>query len=50
MKKWFGLSHGSAGQRTLVSLLEGSGFKVSRWLAKKLMNQEGLIKQAVASA
>lgn len=43
MKHWFRLSHGSAGQRTLVQLLEDSGFKVSRYLVSKLMKQAGLI-------
>ena len=36
LKRWFGISHGSAGQRTLVQLLNDSGFKVSRWLVRKL--------------
>jgi len=43
MKRWFGLSHRSAGQRTLVQLLATSGFKVSGWLVSKLMKQEGLV-------
>ncbi|OHU84111.1 transposase [Pseudoalteromonas amylolytica] len=45
MKRWFGLSHGSAGQRTLVQLLAKSGFKASRWLVSKLMKQEGLVSR-----
>ena len=45
MKKWFGISHGSAGGRTLVSLLATSGFKVSRWLISKLMKKEGLVSR-----
>ena len=32
LKRWFGLSLGSAGQRTLVSLLATADFKVSRQL------------------
>ena len=34
LKRWFDLSLGSAGQRTLVSLLATSDFKVSRWLIR----------------
>ena len=45
LKRWFGLSLGSAGQRTLVSLLATSDFKVSRWLVSKLMKQEGLVSR-----
>ncbi|WP_425514823.1 IS3 family transposase [Agarivorans aestuarii] len=45
LKRWFGISHGSAGERTLVSLLATSGFKVSRWLVNKLMKQEGLVSR-----
>jgi len=45
LKRWFGLSQGSAGQRTLVSLLATSGFKVSRWLVGKLMVEHGLISR-----
>ena len=45
LKRWFGLSLGSAGQRTLVTLLATSGFKVSRWLVRKLMKQEGLVSR-----
>lgn len=45
LKRWFGLSMNSAGQRTLVSLLATSGFNVSRWLVKKLMRQEGLVSR-----
>ena len=45
MKRWFGLSHGSAGERSLVTLLATSGYKVSRWLVNKLMKQEGLISR-----
>ena len=45
LKRWFGLSQGSAGQRTLVSLLATSGIKISRWLVKKLMQQEGLVSR-----
>ena len=43
LKRWFGLSHGSAGERTLVSLLATTGYKASRWLVNKLMKHEGLI-------
>mgnify|MGYP002333546821 FL=1 len=45
MKRWFALSNGSAGQRSLVKLLAISGFHVSRWLVNKLMKQEGLISR-----
>ena len=45
MKRWFGLSHGSAGERSLVTMLATSGYKVSRWLVNKLMKQEGLISR-----
>jgi putative transposase len=45
LKRWFGLSNGSAGERTLVSLLATSGFKVSRWLVNKLMKQESLVSR-----
>ena len=45
LKRWFSLSLGSAGQRTLVTLLATSGFKVSRWLVRKLMKQEGLVSR-----
>jgi len=45
LKRWFDLSLGSAGQRTLVSLLATSDFKVSRWLVSKLMTQEGLVSR-----
>lgn len=45
LKRWFGLSNGSAGERTLVSLLATSGYKLSRWLVNKLMKQEGLISR-----
>ena len=45
LKRWFGLSNGSAGERTLVTLLGTSGFKVSRWLVNKLMKQEGLVSR-----
>lgn len=45
LKRWFGLSMGSAGQRSLVNLLASSGFKVSRWLVAKLMKQEGLMSR-----
>jgi len=40
MKRWFGVSHGSAGERSLVTMLATSGYKVSRWLVNKLMKQE----------
>lgn len=36
------MSKGSAGQRTLVSMLGNSGFKTSRYLVRKLMKSEGL--------
>ena len=49
LKRWFGLSNGSAGERTLVSLLATSGFKVSRWLVNKLMKQEGLVSRQLPS-
>ena len=39
------MSNGSAGERTLVTLLALSGFKVSRWLVSKLMKQEGLVSR-----
>lgn len=45
MKRWFGMSEGSAGERTLVRLLESSGFSASRWLINKLMKQEGLVSR-----
>ena len=45
LKRWFGLSNGSAGERTLVTLLGNSGFEVSRWLVNKLMKQEGLVSR-----
>ena len=49
LKRWFGISHGSAGQRTLVQLLNDSGFKVSRWLVRKLMKQHGLVSRQLPS-
>jgi putative transposase len=49
LKRWFGLSQGSAGQRTLVNLLELSGHYVSRWLVSKLMKQEGLVSRQIPS-
>lgn len=39
------MSNDSAGERTLVTLLALSGFKVSRWLVNKLMKQEGLVSR-----
>lgn len=45
MKRWFGISHGSAGQRSLVTMLAASDFKVSRWLVSKLMKQAGLVSR-----
>lgn len=36
---------GSAGQRTLVSLLALSGYSVSRWLVAKLMKEQGLVSR-----
>jgi putative transposase len=45
LKRWFGLSNGSAGERTLVTFLAQSGYKVSRWLVNKLMKQEGLVSR-----
>ena len=45
LKRWFGLSNGSAGERNLVTLLATSGYKASRWLVNKLMKQEGLISR-----
>lgn len=47
LKRWFFMSNGSAGQRTLVSLLERSGYSVSRWLVNKLMKREGLISRQI---
>ena len=41
LKPWLGLSLGSAGQRTLVSLLTTAAVKVSRWLVSKLIKQQG---------
>ena len=49
LKRWFGLSHGSSGQRTLVSLLATGGYQVSRWLVSKLMKQEGLVSRQLPS-
>lgn len=45
LKRWFGVSQGSAGERTLVSLLKQSGFQVSRWLVSKLMKQHSLVSR-----
>lgn len=45
LKRWFNVSHGSAGQRTLVNLLASSGYTISRWLVAKLMRQEGLVSR-----
>ncbi|PWQ96025.1 IS3 family transposase, partial [Leucothrix arctica] len=45
LKRWFGLSGGSAGQRSLVTLLVSTGFNVSRWLVRKLMKQAGLVSR-----
>ncbi len=45
LKRWLSLNNGSAGQRTLVSLLTTSGYQVSRWLVSKLMKQEGLVSR-----
>ena len=47
LKRSFSLSNGSAGQRTLVSLLAPLGFKVSRWKVGKLMKQESLVSRQV---
>jgi putative transposase len=47
LKHWFRLSNGSAGQRSLVTLLANSGFKVSRWLVGKLMKQESLVSRQI---
>ena len=49
LKRWFGLSNGSAGERTLVTLLGNSGFKVSRWLVNKLMKEHGLLSRQLPS-
>lgn len=49
MKRWFSLSNGSAGQRSLKKLLAISGFNVSRWLVNKLMKQEGLVSRQLPS-
>lgn len=45
LKRWFGLSGGSAGQRSLVTLLAEAGFNTSRWLVRKLMKQAGLVSR-----
>lgn len=45
LKRLFGLSNQSAGQRSLVNLLGHAGFNVSRWLVRKLMRQEGLVSR-----
>jgi putative transposase len=45
LKRWFGLSGGSAGQRSLLTLLAGAGFNASRWLVRKLMKQAGLVSR-----
>ena len=45
LKRLFGLSLGSAGQRSLVTMLRQAGFTVSRWLVRKLMKQEGLVSR-----
>lgn len=45
LKRLFGLSLGSAGQRSLVNMLAQAGFTVSRWLVAKLMKQEGLVSR-----
>lgn len=47
MKRWFAISNGSAGERSLVKLLASSGHKVSRWLVNKLMKQAGLISRQI---
>ncbi|CAA0098087.1 Uncharacterised protein [BD1-7 clade bacterium] len=47
LKRWFGVSLGSAGSRSLVHLLGQSDFKVSRWLVRKLMKQEGLVSRQI---
>jgi len=49
LKRWFGISRGSAGQRSLVKLLEVSNFNVSRWLVRKLMKQHGLYSRQLPS-
>ncbi len=49
LKRWFGISKGSAGQRSLVKLLESSGYKVSRWLVAKLMKLNGLQSRQLPS-
>lgn len=49
LKHWFRISHGSAGQRTLVKLLKDSGFDVSRWLVRKLMKQNELVSRQLPS-
>jgi len=45
MKRLFGLSAGSSGQRSLVHMLRQAGFSISRWLVSKLMKQEGLVSR-----
>jgi len=47
MKRWFALSNGSAGERSLIKLLATSDFQASRWLVNKLMKQEGLISRQI---
>ncbi|MCE2596733.1 IS3 family transposase [Motilimonas cestriensis] len=49
LKRWFGKSCGSAGQRTLQVLLADSGFKASRWLIRKLMKEKGLVSRQIPS-
>lgn len=45
IKRLFGLSHGSAGQRSLLNMLANIGINASRWLVRKLMKQEGLVSR-----
>jgi putative transposase len=45
LKRWFTVSNGSAGARTLVGLLARSEFKVSRLTVSKLMKQNDLVSR-----
>ena len=45
LKWWFNLSRGSAGQRSLMTLLARSGFSASLWLVRKRMKQAALVSR-----
>ena len=45
----FSLSQGSAGARTISGILTAKGFKVGRYLAKRLMEEQGLVSCQVPS-